>query len=355
MENDSLINIPRLRDVFYSFSIITLSILGLMYFSGMLIPFVVAIFFWYIIKELKRALGKIQIRGRSMPRWFNGLAAFIIIVLAIVSIFELISVNVEQISNEGPHYKAKLDEMVETLSSTINNPKILEYIQQIVSKLDFAAMASGFVNSLSAFVTDFTIVLVYVIFMILEESVARMKMDRLFPTKKQQYLNFKGIMNKIDEAARSYLVSMILISFITAVISYIALLILGVDFPVLWAFLIFLLNFIPYIGPFISSLLPAILAVFQFGELIYLVYVFLVLEAIQIILGSFVQPKMMGKSLNISPLTVLVALAFWGFVWGIVGMILAVPIISILIIIMARFPGTRYIAILLSENGEVGD
>ncbi len=105
----------------------------------------------------------------------------------------------------------------------------------------------------------------------------------------------------------------------------------------------------------ISSLLPAILAVFQFGELIYLVYVFLVLEAIQIILGSFVQPKMMGKSLNISPLTVLVALAFWGFVWGIVGMILAVPIISILIIIMARFPGTRYIAILLSENGEVGD
>jgi predicted PurR-regulated permease PerM len=326
-----------------------------MYFSGIVIPLVVAIFFWYVIKELKRTLGKIRVRGRSLPRWFNGLAAFIIIVLVIVSIFELISVNVEQISNEGLHYKDKLDELVKTLSSIINNPKILEYIQQILKKLDFAAMATNLVNSLSSFVTDFAIVLVYFVFMILEESVASMKLDRLFPAKRKQYLNFMGIMNKIDKAARSYLVSMVLISFITAVISYIALLILGVDFPVLWAFLIFLLNFIPYIGPFISSLLPAILAVFQFGELIYMVYVFLVLEVIQIVLGSFVQPKIMGKSLNISPLTVLIALAFWGFVWGIVGMILAVPITSIMIIIMARFPGTRNIAVLMSENGDVGD
>jgi len=355
MENDSLINVPRLRDVFFSFGIITISIVGLMYFNAILIPLVVAVFVWYVIKELKRTLGKIKIRGKAMPRWFNGLAAMLIIVLLIVSIFELISANVEQISNQGPHYKAKLDELVKTLGATINNPKIVEYIQQTLRKLDFASMASSLVNSLSSFVTDFTIVLIYIIFMLLEESAARVKMDRLFPSKNSQYQNFKNIMNKIDAAVRSYLVSMILISFITAVISYFALLILGVDFPILWAFLIFFLNFIPYIGPFISSLLPALLAVFQFGDLFQFLYVFLVLEGIQIVLGNFIQPRMMGKSLNISPLTVLVSLAIWGFMWGIAGMILSVPITSILIIIMARFPGTRYIAILLSENGEVGD
>lgn len=146
--------------------------------------------------------------------------------------------------------------------------------------------------------------------------------------------------------------SMIFISFLTALVSYFALLIMGIDFPVLWAFLVFILNFIPYLGPFISSLLPAMLAVFQFGDLIHFMYVFVVLEIIQIILGNFVQPKMMGKSMNISPLTVLVALAFWSSIWGIVGMILAIPITSIIIIIMAQFPGTRSAAILLSENGD---
>jgi predicted PurR-regulated permease PerM len=326
-----------------------------MYFNGILIPLVVALFVWYIIKELRRALGKIKIRGRSLPQWFTGLAAMLIIVLFIISIFELISSNIEQISNQGPHYKAKLDELVNTLSATINNPKILEYIRQTLRKLDFASIATGLVNSLSLFVTDFTVVLVYIIFMLLEETAMRLKMHHLFPSKNKQFSNLKKIMNQVDAAVRSYLVSMILISFITAVISYIALLILGVDFPILWAFLIFFLNFIPYIGPFISSLLPALLAIFQFGDLFQFVYVFLVLEGIQIILGNFVQPKMMGKSLNISPLTVLISLALWGFMWGVTGMILSVPITSIMIIIMARFPGTRYIAILMSENGEVGD
>lgn len=149
--------------------------------------------------------------------------------------------------------------------------------------------------------------------------------------------------------------SMLLISFLTAFISYIALVIMGVDFPVLWAFLIFILNFIPYIGPFISSLLPAVLAIFQLGSFLDFLTVFVVLEIIQIILGSFVQPKLMGKSLNISPLTVLIALAFWGSIWGVVGMILSIPIASIAIIIMAQFPGTRFVAVLLSEKGDVGD
>jgi len=140
---------------------------------------------------------------------------------------------------------------------------------------------------------------------------------------------------------------------IIAIISYVALLILGVDFPVLWAFLVFILNFIPYIGPLISSLLPAILATIQFGDLMYFVYVFVTMEVIQVILGNFVQPKMMGKSMNISALTVLIALAFWGSIWGVEGMILAVPIASIMIIVMYQFPSTKGIAIMLSEKGEV--
>jgi predicted PurR-regulated permease PerM len=138
-------------------------------------------------------------------------------------------------------------------------------------------------------------------------------------------------------------------------VSYIVLLIMGVEYAFLWAFLVFILNFIPYIGPLISSFLPAVFAVITSGELLQFVYVFVALEIIQIIIGNFVQPMVMGKGTNLSPITVIVALALWGMLWGIVGMILAVPIMAVIVIICSQIPSARYIAILLSDKGDIPD
>ncbi|HDO28231.1 MAG TPA: AI-2E family transporter [Bacteroidetes bacterium] len=354
MNNIDQIN-PGLKIAFYSFSLAALSVLFLIYFENILKPFVFALMIWYIIKELKRALGRIKFRGKSMPTWLRGLLAFLIITLIFIGIFQLISMNIEQFNDVAPQYREKIDNLVSKLSTVFNNPKIMDYVRQSVAKINIAGIATNIVNSLSSFFTGFMVVLVYVIFMLLEEAIAHLKVEGLFPGKGKQYQEFKNLVGKIDKSIQAYMFSMLLISFLTAFISYIALVIMGVDFPVLWAFLIFILNFIPYIGPFISSLLPAVLAIFQLGSFLDFLTVFVVLEIIQIILGSFVQPKLMGKSLNISPLTVLIALAFWGSIWGVVGMILSIPIASIAIIIMAQFPGTRFVAVLLSEKGDVGD
>ncbi len=191
--------------------------------------------------------------------------------------------------------------------------------------------------------------------MLLEETAAHKKLEKFFPNQNDQYFKVKGIFLKIDRAVQAYLNSMVIISFLTGALSYIALLIMGVDFPILWAFLIFMLNFIPYLGSFIATLLPASIAVFQYGNGMYFIYVLAVLMTIQMILGNFVQPKLMGKSLNISPIAVLLAFAFWGSIWGVTGMILSVPISSMVLIIMAQFPETRSIAIFMSENGEIGE
>lgn len=186
--------------------------------------------------------------------------------------------------------------------------------------------------------------------MLLEETAAHKKLEKLFPNQNDQYFKVKSTFLKIERAVQAYMNSMVIISFITGALSYIALLILGVDFPILWAFLIFILNFIPYVGSFIATLLPATIAVFQYGNGMYFIYVLAVLMTIQMILGNFVQPKLMGKSLNISPIAVLLAFAFWGSIWGVTGMILSVPISSIVLIIRAQFPETRSIAIFMSEN-----
>jgi predicted PurR-regulated permease PerM len=345
----------NLKTTFYSFSVISLSILTLIYFEDIIKPLIFALMIWYLIKELKRAMGKIKIKGNTLPMWLRGILSFLVIVLILVGIFQLFSVNIQQFNNIAPQYRQKTETILSQIGEVLRNPEIMNYVKQAASKINIAEIATGIVDSLSSFFTAFMIILVYVIFMLLEEGVASVKLNKLFPKKNKNFYYFMDMMKKIDNSVRSYTIGMIFISFLTAFVSYIALLILGIDFPILWAFIIFILNFIPYLGPFISSILPSLLAVFQFGSLLNFVYVFIVLEAIQIVLGNFVQPKLMGKSLNISPLTVLVTLAFWGSIWGIVGMILATPITAIQIIIMAQFPATKPLAIILSEKGDFGD
>jgi predicted PurR-regulated permease PerM len=143
------------------------------------------------------------------------------------------------------------------------------------------------------------------------------------------------------------------VSLLTGFLSYFALLFIGVDAPLFWSFLIFILNFIPTIGSLIATIFPAIFAMLQYGEFTPGILVLAIVGAIQLIIGNLVEPRVMGNSLNISPLVVFLTLSLWGVMWGVIGMLLSVPITVILIIIMSEFPGTRPFAILLSQKGNI--
>jgi predicted PurR-regulated permease PerM len=166
---------------------------------------------------------------------------------------------------------------------------------------------------------------------------------------------FERVLSQVNSAVRTYVYVKTLMSFLTGAISYFVLLLFHVDFPVLWAFVIFLLNYVPYVGSLVATFLPSAFAVFQFQSFSIFVWVFLGIQVVQILIGNILEPKVMGKTLNLSPLGVLTALTFWGMIWGVMGMILSVPITSILVIIALRFPATRFVAIILSENGELPD
>jgi predicted PurR-regulated permease PerM len=143
------------------------------------------------------------------------------------------------------------------------------------------------------------------------------------------------------------------VSLITGVSSFIALLIIGVDTPLFWAFLIFILSFIPVVGALVAVLFPATIALFQFGDLTHFFLVLGIIGFIQLIVGNILEPRIMGNSLNVSSLVVILSLSFWGMIWGITGMVLSVPITVIMIIFFSQFPATKSVAIILSEKGEV--
>ena len=139
----------------------------------------------------------------------------------------------------------------------------------------------------------------------------------------------------------------------TGVLSYLVLVTVGVDFAALWGMLIFLLNFIPTIGSILAVIPPILLSLVQFKGLTPFFIVMSSLISIQIIIGNILEPRLAGKSLNLSPLVILLSLVLWGKIWGIVGMFLCVPITVILNIVLANFESTKSIAIMLSANGKI--
>jgi predicted PurR-regulated permease PerM len=198
------------------------------------------------------------------------------------------------------------------------------------------------------------LIIIYVAFLLAEQSMFAKKIGQVLgdPGRIQA---FDRILSQVNSAVRTYVYVKTLMSFLTGILSYVVLLSFGVDFPVLWAFMIFLLNYVPYVGSFVATFLPASFAVFQFQSFYVFIWIFLAIQVVQILVGNVLEPKVMGKTLNLSPLGVLLALTFWGMIWGIMGMILSVPITSILVIIALRFPSTRFVAVLLSETGELPD
>ena len=118
-------------------------------------------------------------------------------------------------------------------------------------------------------------------------------------------------------------------------------------------FLIFLLNYIPTIGSLVATVFPSIFCLLQFGEITSFLIVLFAVGGIQVIVGNIIEPKLFGRSLNLSPLVTILSLAVWGKIWGVTGMVLSVPITVIMIIIFSQFEKTKAIAMVLSENGDI--
>ncbi|MBN4071399.1 AI-2E family transporter [Crocinitomix catalasitica] len=259
--------------------------------------------------------------------------------------------NFEEFVKVYPKYHDNIIELSEGITASYNLPFSMD---ELIHKLDLPTLMTELLNSSISLVSTIFIVLIYMIFIILEERVFPQKLKMIFKSD-VKYKGFMKTMQKIDESIRTYLSIKTGLCFLSAIISYIILICIGVDFAVLWAFLIFLLTFIPIIGAFVGVLFPTIIAFIEFGGYFEALLVLTLLSTAQLIIGNFIEPKVLGNKLNLSPLSVIIALSFWGGLWGVAGMFLCVPITVILMIIFAQFPTTRPIAILLSGGKGFSD
>ena len=149
-----------------------------------------------------------------------------------------------------------------------------------------------------------------------------------------------------------YILIKTLMSAGTGILTGFACALFGIKFAVLWGFLAFLFNYIPYIGSIAAVILPIVLSVLQFPGSYLPVFSALSLIIIQLTIGSYLDPEIMGNRFNLSPIIILISLFFWGYVWGMVGTFLAVPITAIIKIVIQNIDSTRFIAVLMSKKVE---
>lgn len=335
-----------------SFFIVAISlVITLIYGKTLLIPFVFSLLLWFLIRQLKLILDKIPFIKTKFPSWLKSTIASIFLIGILSLLSTIISSSIKSLSRSYKTYESNVNKVILQINNYFDID-LISLTKEHASDFDFGAILGSIFNSLTDILGNAFIILFYALFIFLEEANFKDKLTLIF-AEKDQHTKVTGILNKIESSVASYVGLKTLVSFITGFLSYIILLIIGVDSPAFWAFLIFLLNFIPTFGSLAGTVFPAIFCLFQFGDITSGLMVLLFVGVVQVIVGNVLEPKLMGNSLNVSSLIAILSLSIWGTIWGVTGMILSVPITVIMVIVFSQFEKTKPIAIMLSEKGKV--
>lgn len=348
-------NLDKLRLSRTAWWMVILVITGflLVYFKRFFQPLVMAMLLWFIMKELREFLARIKIRGKSFPYWLRNLLSFLIIVGFVFLVVDIIRLNFIKLGTNYEVYAENTSYLVDDLEERFNAPTLGQDIDARLADINYDTIIGSTINSITTFLGDFILVIIYLAFLLLEEVVTPQKKKLIFENLGGSGESSQELLDKIGNSISKYLSVKVFTSFITGFLSFIVLRIIGIELAGLWAFLIFLLNFIPSIGSMIATLFPSLFSIVQYGEFSTFLVVFIAIGAIQLLVGNVIEPNIMGDTLNISPLVIIVGLAFWGALWGIIGMLLSAPITAIMIIILSQFPTTKNLAILMSHKGNV--
>ncbi|MDP2204839.1 MAG: AI-2E family transporter [Alphaproteobacteria bacterium] len=320
--------------------------------AAIMIPFVIAVCLWYLINAIARGMASLPLGGYKLPRFMCLLMAILSIVVGVWFVLDLINNNLQMVRAAIPQYQQRLEMLLPGLLERVGLEKEA-FIHDLRQYINLTAIFTTLVATFTGLAGKTLVVMFYTGFLLYEQRFFNRKIVGMIEDTETE-TRVRHILKNIDIKIQRYIWVKVVVSGITGVLTYLALAYFKVDFNQFWGLMAFVLNFIPYIGSLLAIAMPSIIALIQFGDDLSLVFsIFLTLCAIQITLGSIIDPRMLGDSLNISPIMIIFSLAAWGMIWGVPGMFLSIPILAMVVITLGQFPKTRPIAILLSKTGEL--
>ena len=332
----------RLRTLSHGAIFLTILILALIHLRPVLEPFIIAVFIFFLL-----APGAHWLNDRGMPLF----PAYALVVTGLATLFLLVGMWLYQDLStflEGTEeYAQKFDDLLAKWEGETVLGFTISFEGLRISESQIESTVLSLFGEISSFVSLALTVFVFLVFIILEAETLPKRLAAAYPSDTEE--NLKVILSDIGEGVFRYVILKTAVSLGAGVVTAVILIAMGIPGWLLWSMLTFLLSYVPYIGSLVALIPPAILG-FLLLEPTSAIFLVVLLIAKEQIWGQFIENKLFGSSLDISPIVLLLVTAFWFWLWGIMGMILAVPMAVIAKIILSNIPETRPISILLSER-----
>ena len=324
------------RPIFLLLLVLTVIVLAavLKVTGTFLVPVTIAMFVSLVFEPLI-----VTLNTKFKIPWIAGI--FIVLTLVIVSVWIIASLllsSIRTIIDLYPRYEERFTVIYKTIAGLFALPYNAEstLFQNLWGQLSIRQTLRNFAfslsNSLIVFFKDLLLVLLFAVFFLLDLRYLRQKLDFAFGDGSKGKAAI--IITDIIQQVTRYMSVKFFISLLTGVLIFLGTFAVGMGFPILWGFLAFILNFIPNFGSILSGVLTSVFALVQFWpKPAPVVFVAVLMCAVNFILGNIIEPRVQGRHLGLSPFIIIVSLSFWGWLWGFTGLILAVPMMVILKII----------------------
>ncbi len=309
----------------------------------LLIPFILAVFLSYIIDPVLTFL-----TGCRCPR-----PAAVLFVLALMFVLSylagaLVYSSGKSLAAELPKYQQRLGDLARLLENGVGPFKL--NLSSVLEKLDFGKIGAVILSAIGPFfefLGRLLLVFLFLVFIVLGRGRGAMKVQKALGAGRAGQVG--TAFESINGQVRKYLVIKTVMSLANGLEVWLVLALFGVDFAALFGFLAFVLNFIPSIGSLTAMALRVGFAFFQFGTFWTPFWVLVITAGLDGVLGNFIEPRIMGKGLGLSPLLIFFSLLFWGWLWGIPGMILSVPLTAVIKIVCQNTRALRPVAVLMGS------
>lgn len=316
--------------------------------SFIFIPLVFSMFIALLFLPILRNL-----RRRKVPKYLSIVLVLLLIVSGVWMGIELIKLSSKEILTSDSHFfdkaQLKINSLVGSLESFFGIQQVegVKTINKYLNKDVILNNLSPTVSFISKFLTALLTTTFFVVLWLAESINVERLINRTL--LKQKHTSIKTF-RKIEKDLIKFIKVKFLVSFLTGIGTGLACYFFDVSFPIFWGLFAFIINFVQMVGSFITVILLSIFAFVELEISSVLLFFIISITSVQILFGAILEPIFMGKSFSINIIAVLVMLMFWGFIWGVPGLIMAIPITVFIKIILEQFPRTKIISDLLSGS-----
>ncbi len=323
---------------------------ALYWLRDILTPLAMALFLMIMIDGVKRF---IEERTR-LPDHLAGIAAVLLVVLGFFAAIGFIVNGAANFfsdasgvtSNIGP----RIDAIIRDGASLIGMDAP-PTAQELLAGVDLRGALTSLAFQMQGVASGSFFVLVYLGFLLASQAGFRRKIVAMFPNREQR-AEALGVFQRVRGGVEGYLWVQTVTGAMICAAAWVLMRVVGLEHAEFWTFIIFVVGFIPVLGGAVAGLAPPLFALVQFPTYWPALILLVGLQTILFVVGNMIQPRMQGDNQNIDPVAVLLALALWGKMWGVVGMFLSTPLAVMAMAILAEFKGSKWIAVLLSGDGK---